>query len=84
MHRPNIGPTYKKHFNKYSEETWERLKHYLCTENIIPELTAILIDQIMACYNAICQMLYDINIPKLVRCNILFGKESTMEDVFLI
>ena len=64
IYRPITGPAYEKHFNKDSEETWERLKHYLYTEDI-PELTEILIDQIMAWYNAIGKMLYDINIPKL-------------------
>ena len=78
------GTILRRSPHKDSEETWERQKHYLCTVDINPELTAALIDQVMAWCNAIRQMLYNINIPKLIRCNILGGIELTMDDVFLI
>ena len=40
---------------KISEEDWERLEHFMDTEEPTPTLTAILIDQIMTWFNAICE-----------------------------
>ena len=66
-----------------SEEDWEELEHYMDTEEPRPALTSILIDQIIAWSNAICQWFYSSNIPEQDYSNI-FGKELRMRDVFRI
>ena len=53
------------------------------TEEPTPTLTSILIDQIIAWSNAICQWFYTSNAPEQEHHNI-FGKELRMRDVFLI
>ena len=50
-------------FDKNSEEDWEKLEHFMDTEEPTPTLTAILIDQIMTWFNAICERFYTRNIP---------------------
>ena len=66
-----------------SEEDWEELEHYMDTEEPRPALTSILIDQIIAWSNAICQWFYSSNISEQDYSNI-FGKELRMRDVFRI
>ena len=63
--------------------SWKKLKAYMNTEDPRPALTSILIDQIMAWYDAIGQIFYDLNIPKRIRCDIFGGRASRMEDIFL-
>ena len=68
---------------KISEEDWERLEHFMNSEERRPALTSILIDQVIAWFNAICQLFYSSNIPEQDYSNI-FGKELRMRDVFRI
>ena len=63
--------------------SWEKLERFMNTNEPRPALTSILIDQIIAWYDAICQMFYDLNIPKRIRCDIFGGKVLRMDDVFL-
>ena len=69
-------------WNKDSGEDWKKLEHYmdLDTEEPIPVLRSILIDQIRAWSNAICQRFHTSCDPK----RHIFGKELRMGDVFLI
>ena len=63
--------------------SWKKLKAYMNTEDPRPALTSILIDQIMAWYDAIGQIFYDLNIPKRIRCDIFGGRAFRMDDIFL-
>ena len=49
-------------FDKNSEEDWEKLEHFMDTEEPTPTRTSILIDQIMTWFNAICKWFYTSNI----------------------
>ena len=62
---------------------WNGTEHFLNIEEPRPALTSILIDQIMAWSNAICERFYTSNTLEQEYRNI-FGKELRMRDVFLI
>ena len=70
-------------WNKDSEEEWEKLEHYMETEEPRPSLTSILNDQRKALSNAICHRFCTSNIPDRKYRNV-FGKELRMRDIFLI
>ena len=76
------GWIWKYQWNKNSGEDWKKLEHYmdLDTEEPIPVPRSILIDQIRAWSNAICQRFHTSCDPK----RHIFGKELRMGDVFLI
>ena len=77
------SPNNEKHFNRGLEQNWKKLEHYIDTEEPRPALQAILTDQSIAWYDAIGQMVYDLNIPKRIRCDIFGGRALRMEDIFL-
>ena len=58
IHTPNN----EKYFNRDLEQDWKKLEHYIDTEEPRPALQAILIDQIMTWYNAICEWFYTSNL----------------------
>ena len=77
------SPNNEKYFYRGLEQDWKKLEHYIDTEEPRPALQAILIDQIMAWYDATGQMFYDLNIPKRIRRDIFGGRALRMEDIFL-
>ena len=78
-----LTPNHEKYFNRDLEQDWKKLEHYIDTEEPRPALQAILTDQSIAWYDAIGQMVYDLNIPKRIRCDIFGGRALRMEDIFL-
>ena len=68
---------------KLGSSSWEKPERFMNTEEPRPALTSMLIDQIIAWSNAICQWFYSSNIPEQDYSNI-FGKELRMRDVFRI
>ena len=70
-------------WDKNSEEDWEKLEHFMNTEEPRAALTSILNRQRKALSIAICQRFCTCNIPERKYRNV-FGKELTMRDVFLI
>ena len=70
-------------WDKDSEEDWEKLEHYMETEEPRPTLTSILNDQRRALSNAICKRFCTSHTPNWKYRNV-FGKDLRMRDVFLI
>ena len=78
-----IGSKEEWDWDKNSKEDWEKLEHYLETEEPRPALTSIINDQRSALSHAICRRFCTSNNPEPNYRNV-FGKELRMRDVFLI